>query len=45
MAGGRGGVPVSQCLVYGVFEGGQQMKEGENDAYEVVEGSYEPILN
>ena len=37
-------VSVSQCLAYGVFEG-QQMKEGEDDAYEIVEGVYEPIPN
>ena len=37
-------VSVTQCLAYGVFEG-QQMKEGEDGAYEIVEGVYEPISN
>jgi len=43
-AGGRGDIPVSQCVAYGVFEE-QQMREGENDAYEIVDGSYDPIPN
>jgi len=44
-AGGRGDIPVSQCVAYGVFEEGQQMREGENNAYEIVDGSYDPIPN
>ena len=44
-AGGRGDIPVSQCVAYGVFEEGQQMREGENDAYEIVDGSYDPVPN
>ena len=40
-AGGRGEIPISQCLV---FEG-QQMREGENYAYEIVDGNYDPIPN
>ena len=43
-AGGRGGIPVSQCVAYGVFEG-QQMREGENDAYEIVDGICDPVPN
>ena len=43
-AGGRGDIPVSQCVAYGVFEEGQQMREGVNEnAYEIVDGSYDPI--
>jgi len=44
-AEGRGDIPVSQCVAYGVFEEGQQMREGENDAYEIVDGSYYSIPN
>ena len=44
-AGGRGDIPVSQCVAYGEFEEGQQMREGENDAYEIVDGSYYSIPN
>ena len=43
-AEGRGDVSVSQCLAYGVFEG-QEMREGEDGAYETVDGVYEPIPN
>jgi len=45
-AGGRGDIPVSQCVAYGVFEEEQQMREGENEnSYEIVDGSYDPIPN
>jgi len=33
-------IPVSHCLAYRVFEAGKEMREGEDDAYENVEGVY-----
>ena len=44
-AEGRRDNPVSQCVAYRVFEEGQQMREGENDAYKIVDGSYDPVPN